>query len=394
MPSRAGSHRGRGGALAMTTKWAGKWKGGRIYEDKDGHKQYLIEKMRRRVRYTIRLPRGVTDPEAELALFKRDPAGYAERHKQAAVDMHAVVLEPGEIERFEKYLRFEKHRVKGYISTTVGYLADWADDLAGRDMRKMRVDDYYRILDGRQTGRNGRIAALKSFSSFLVKRQRLSVADNAAALLEVVRPPPARLLKKRGYSIEQVEKFYTALDEQRVRDCFLLGAKTGMHQTEVARIASGEVELLELSVESEIRAVVRFIHKGRYDHRQALDAQGLAAVRRLMALGAAPSQGRLHEAIKRAARKLNVEPVHPKYLRHSYVTWGAQVGREVKLQAGGVAPGVMSWVVGHRSGLMVKDHYDNSEVPLMVAVPLRLHHPEDPTPLEFGAGTVSGRAVR
>ncbi len=151
-----------------------------------------------------------------------------------------------------------------------------------------------------------------------------------------------------------------------------------MHGTEIARIAKGEVQIEEVH-RNGIAAVIRFIHKSRYDHKQSIDAQALAAVRRLMVSGA-PTKNVCRDWRKRLGSK-----VMHKYLRHSFFTWGLKAGRVVRVTDGGLTLSEMAAAVGHRSLLMGKDHYDNSDVPAMVVVPITLTHPEDPLSLEIVA---------
>lgn len=360
----------------MSTKWVDTWKGGRVYEDRDGARRYVIERMRHGKRYTCVLPAGVTDPEGELALFKRDPEGYVRRSAETGLlPEEAVILTKEEAIRFKSYLENEKHRVPAYVNSVMSYLTDWANALNGRDLRNVTVDDLYKLLDGWPAGRNYRIASIRTFCTWLQKRQRLAPHENASRGLEAIKPPPARRLKLRGYTIQQVEEYYRALPTQIMRDYYLLGAKCGMHGTEIARIAKGEVQIDEVH-QNGIAAVLRFIHKSRYDHRQSVDAQCLAAVRRLIALGRVPTAP---TCLKwRTRLKLNV--MH-KYLRHSFFTWGRKTGRVVRVADGGLTLSEMAAAVGHRSMLMGKDHYDNDEVPAMVIVPIKLEHPEDPAVL-------------
>lgn len=368
-------------------EWIDKWSGGRFYKDRRGRAVYVIEKLVDGVRYAITLPRSVKSPEAELALFFKDPAGYRERNKKTGLMPDEIVaLTLDEVETFEKYLRDEKHRSEPYVRGVSGYLADWATGLAGRDLRRVSVRDLYRLLDAWGTARNYRVAALRTFCSYLVRRQRLKLGENAAALLEIVKPPPARLLEKQGYEISEVEQFYAALEDQRMRDYYLLGAKYGMHGTEIDRIARNEVSVTLVGKES-IAAVLRFIHKGRHDHRLSIDAQALAAVRRFVDTHKrAPSTKSASYWAKKTAKALGWEtPLHHGQLRHSNETWAETVGWKAQLEPGGISRQEAADILGHRSTAMIRDHYNNVQVPKMLCLPLKLFHPLDPTPLQVSS---------
>jgi len=357
--------------------WIGSWKGGRIYEDRDGARRYVIERTRAGRRFVATLPPGVTDPEAELALFKRDPEGYIRQLNERGLtlpDNGAVRLTAEEIEAFAKYMR-TKDLCAAYISGVTGYLAHWANALKGEDVRRVTVARLYELLDGWDTARNYRVTALQTWMTFLVKRQRIE--NNVAALLEVQKSAPSRLKRNRGYSIKQVEAFYAALDSQYIRDLYCVAAKTGMHTTEIRRMARGEVEIRPVG-RGGIAAVVRVVHKGKRDHLQSIDAQTLAALQRLMRLRRAPSGA----AVSKAVAKVGGVPVFPKYLRHSFSTWLKECGRKVTVQSGGLDHAEVAALIGHRTGLMLKDRYDNSAIPPMGVVDIRLQHPSDPVQID------------
>lgn len=365
--------------------WIGKWEGGRVYLDRQKRNVHVIERMVDGRRFTVRLPPNVKDPGAELALFLRDPEGYRRRVAETGLlPEEAVIMTQAEVERFEAYLRHEKHRAEAYVSAVAGYLTDWANAFKGRDLRKVTVDDLCLYLDELKTARNYRIASLKTFCTYLVRRQRLKPHENASAMLETVKPPPRRLLAQQGYTIKEVEAVYQVLPSQRVRDYYLLSAKYGLHGTEIGRIARGEVEIIPVGQKG-IAAVLRFIHKSQRDHRLSIDTQALAAVRRLLSLGAAPVKRVVCDAANKAARG-GQRVVHHGRLRHSFVTWARRFGKTVTVDSGGLALSEIAAVAGHRSLLMAKDHYDNTEVPPMIVLPINLSHPEDPVPLEVVTG--------
>jgi hypothetical protein len=373
--------------------WLRKWKGGRVYVDRDGRERYVIEKMRKGQRYTVTLPAGA-DPELQLALFKSDPEGFTRRSADTGLlPEDAAVLTVDEIEAFEKVLH-ERQRSEAHIRSMKHYLAAWCDDLKGRDLRRVHVDDLRKMRDAYKNARNYRTIAIKGYCTWLVKRQILKLGENPAALLEQVRAAPKRLQEgDYVYTAEQIEHFYSILKPQRVRDMFLLVAKTGLHGSEAARIAGKDCKLYELPDKSSgIAAVATVRHKNRRDHKQSLDAQALAAVRRLQAAGGAPCKERIHEAIIAASRRVNCPPVFLRYLRHSFITLANERGREVRVTEGGVPLGAIAAAVGHRSMLMAKDHYLQSTVPPMIVVPLTLRHPEDPTPIQL-ASSLTARSA-
>lgn len=374
----------------MPTSWTGqRWLGGRTYVDGDGTTRYVIERMRRGRRYSITVPPGL-DPEAEYALWRRDPEGYAARAAETGLRPDdAVVIDTEALQAFGRHLAAAVTSVD-YVRGVLSYLAEWANALRGRDLRYLRVEDLEAMLTAweaapagkrRSGARRYRIVALQSFCTWLVGRQRLQFS--VASLLKAPKARSARSRGQRAYTVKQVEAWYRAMPSQRVRDCLCLGAKYGMHQTEVARIARGDVDI--------DGSILTFRHKSGRDHRQAVDAQALAAVRRLMALGRAPSANIMNRWTHRVARATGMTPVHPKFLRHFAFTLGRKAGKIVYPDTqGGLPLAEMAALVGHRSGLMGKDHYDDS-VGLLV-LPLNLYHPEDPINVDRDERRGSGAA--
>lgn len=363
----------------MPRKHTGRWQGGRIYEDKDGTRRYVIERMRGGVRYSVTLPPG-TDLEQALLDFKKDPAGYSVT--PAPQPTAAVVLSTAEVEAFTKY-QTGKDLAVAYVNGVAGYLLQWATALNGRDFRRVTVAELYAHLDTWPTARNYRIVALKTWATYLTKRQRLKPGENAAAFLELEQAPTSRLGRDVAYTIKQVETFYREIDSQYIRDLFCVAAKTGMHRTEIQRISTGNVKITPIG-KNGIAAVVTFVHKNKRDHKQSIDAQTLAALQRLIAHGRAPSGPAIHKSGKKTAARLEwKEALHPKYLRHSFATWLKECGRKVYVQSGGLDHAEVAAIINHRSGLMLKDRYDGS-IPPMGVVAITLHHPADPVQIVSG----------
>jgi integrase len=157
-----------------------------------------------------------------------------------------------------------------------------------------------------------------------------------------------------------------------------LRAKTGMHNSEIERLASGRGELRVINDPSGIAGTARFLHKNGRVHIISLDAQALAAGQRLQARGSAPSRNTVRESIGYASARIGQQPLNPGELRHSFATWAKNEGTVVKATQGGVPLDVVAAVLGHQSTRTTSKFYDGTEVPPMITVPLKLHHPQDP----------------
>lgn len=235
-------------------QWNGQWPGGRTYLDRHGNTRWQLERMHNGARYSRRLEaRNETEALAELALFDRDPDAYLTKSQAArkAAD-EAVLMDAELVGRFLAYLKAEG-RTERYRCNMRTYLAQWAEALAGRDLRHVTLQELKRELAKRPNAKKHRIIALKSFFSFLREVEAvITPAQDASLGLKVPPARPEKARRSKGYSMTEVEVFYKAIsgwespklggmktDVQAVKDLVVLHAKTGMHRSEPAPVASG-----------------------------------------------------------------------------------------------------------------------------------------------------------
>ncbi|OJH37940.1 hypothetical protein BON30_25460 [Cystobacter ferrugineus] len=365
---------------------------------------WLLEKMVSGARFSVSLAvSNEEDALAELALFRRDRDAYLAKVKadrseevQASTVAGAVPLsgdvgprlDADSVREFLRHLT-QRGRTEGYRRDARTYLSQWAEVLAGRDLSTVSLLELRRALSQWPTARKMRIITLKSFFSWLREEDRLKVAEDPTLSLKV---PPAVAEKGRrakGYSMAQVEKLYAAIGSQTVRDVLCLRAKTGMHDSEIARLASGKGELRVVNDPSGIAGTARFLHKNGRVHILSLDAQALAAAQRLQVRGRAPIRNTVRESIGYASARIGQSPIHPSELRHSFTTWATNEGQVVKATRGGVPLDVVASVLGHQSTRTTKKFYDGTEIPPMITVPLKLHHPQDPAVMQPRLASVS-----
>lgn len=378
-------------------KWNGKWSGGRTYEGREGRTVYWLDRCFNGKRYGIALDVGSKrDAEAELALFLRDPVGYVGRREaKRRADDALVVLTENLIDQFEEYLT-KLGRERRHVRGCRHYVDWWKEQLGEVDLRTVKLRDLKRCLSGTKTAKRNRIASWKVFCSFL--REELAVlprGDDASLDLHAPPAKPEKATREKGYSIEAVEKFYSALspwsstrpgwdaktvDVQSVRDCLLLHAKTGMHQTEVMRLAAGEGKIADVDGEVEIAGTITFIHKSGYVHTVSVDRQTVVAARRLQQRGSAPADSYIRKVIDRTAHESGLPPIRLGELRHSFTTWGRTCGELIRPKGTGVSVEEVAAVLGHTNVRTTKLHYDGTKVPPMVKVPIKLVHSADPDP--------------
>jgi integrase len=382
-----------------------RWDGGRIRWASDGTPVFQIERMVNGINYYRTLDaRNEKEARAELALFERDPEGYRTTDEaKTALGVH-VTTDPGTVARFLAWLR-QEGRVERYVKNTQHYLAEWEAFLKGRDLRRVALWELRAELKRRGAAKS-RIIALKSFAAYLREQEAVLTSKEDPTLdLRVPPPRPARAKRDKGYTLEHVEALYRAInpwkpafdppreewengrtvDVQSVRDVLVLHCKTGMHASEMERLARGEGELQDVTGEGEIAGTLRVVHTSGRVHAQSLDAQSLAAAKRLQARGSAPADSYVRRVIQHsvtqanwAARRPLLKPITFGALRRSFVTWAAERGELVRPSAEGVPLAAIASAIGHTSAHTTKRFDEGVRVPPMIKVPIRLEHPDDP----------------
>lgn len=408
-------------------KWTGKWAGGRIQEGPRG-RVFWIEKKIENVRYNVRLAGVRTEPQAvdELKLFRANPAGYLPPRERA--ELAELEVEEEEIERIEREREatrlvmtdalldaFAEAQAKGYGSRAPAskhhafvcrsFLKAWQTHPAieGRDIRTVALREW---RDALETGMSlvpvaggkppalrpwasfkARIVALRSYTAWLRWRGDLARNEDTTLDLSVpqARHPTPTEKAERAHTIEELEKTYAAISSQTVRDLFWLRVHTGLHESEVERIASGECVIYRQPKGSRIAAVVEVLHKSGKHHRQSVDEASLARVERLMARkwrgkkGAWIGEKTLARHRAAAAKASGCREVFIGHLRHTRTTLLEQVGEEVRQEGlvGGVPIERVARSHGH-SPATAATHYSAVSVPPMLCVPVKLQHPSDP----------------
>ncbi len=395
--------------------WEGTWDGGRTYRNNrtTGQLVYVIERRHRGQRYSIPLDAGnENEARAQLALFHQDPVAFhAKRQTETGGVPDALRIDEGTTQEVLDALK-AAGKSELYRKDVGRYLVAWGNALGGRPLFSVRKAELEALL-AKWPSRNHRIAALKSFCTYFVEAERLESSKNPAALLKIEKRAAAKLKREKFYSIATVEQHYAALDTQAARDLVVLRAKAGMHGTEIERVASGACRVTEVDGKGTvIRGVLTFIHKTTREHSVALDAQMLAAARRLVAEKYAPGKGTTLKAFQRAARTLTekareaakkrgddakkgekVDPLRPGDLRHSFISWASTSGTKVTVTGGGVDLREVQQIVGHRSGSTVtKDHY-LAGIPPLISIPIQLKHKDDP-PLAEASGAKAAKVQR
>ncbi len=374
----------------MKTIWTGTWQGGRTRWGKDGRTVWVVEKMVKRVSYRFTLEvETEAQALAELALFLRDPEAYRTAktarleatEAEAKAQSEAVLLDAKAIEDFSKHLE-SQGRSDRYVKNVEAYLITWAKALKGRDLRYLKLLDLTKALDGSNAAYT-RAMALKSFCSWLQRRGVLEHGQNVSAALKVDQPRTAKAIEERAYPTDLVEAIYARIPTAPVRDALRVRAATGMHFSEIVRVAQGQAKIVRLKDQGEIAATVRFDHKRGNAHTVSVDAPTLAAILRLCAAGDAPSERWIHTQLERAAGQLAVETgkavdkLQPGRLRHSFITWAVTGGSLVASKGGGISLADAARAAGHTSPEITAIRYLGEVIPPLTKLPLNLSHPDD-----------------
>jgi integrase len=379
--------------MGRAQKWIGTWEGGRTYRTQTGEVRWVIRRRLGDKDWNVTLDvEKEADANAEYRVFQRDPAAYrthrqelSHRAKVAAkAAQEAVLLTDATVEPFLRHLK-ATGRTPQYIDAAQHYLADWGTKLKGQDLRTIGPKALKKTHASFETALKWRTITFKSFCSYLVAQGDLDAVEDPGRHLRV--PAARRRHENKSYSIETVERLYKAIPSQEVRDVLCILAKTGMHGTEVERLARGDGTLTALKGHGEIAGTARFIHKNGRPFIVSLDLQTLAAAQRLQARRKAPDRQTLRHYAHRVHKATGLEVVNFGALRHSFATWMAQSGTICSPGGAGVSAEVVAQLLGHTSARTTALHYLDVKVPPMGQVPIKLYHPEDPKPL---AGARSG----
>ena len=127
--------------------------GGRTFLDRHGKTRWQLERMHNGVRYSRRLDaRNESEALAELALL-RDPDAYLTKAEAAEkAEAEAVLMDAERVSRFLAHLKAEG-RTEHYRRNLRTYLAQWAEPLAGKDLREVTLQEFKRELAKRPTAR-------------------------------------------------------------------------------------------------------------------------------------------------------------------------------------------------------------------------------------------------
>lgn len=316
-----------------------RWEGGRIHRQADGRPLYIIERQVSGRRYHISTRAHTARSAYEhLRRFEADPPAYAIAMAEEVSRAAELTLTADLVMEFRTWMTTRRRpTTTKHANQVANLLADWIEDLRGRDLRRLDIAQLKAALDRRRTMRGYRIASIKALCSWLrLERHVLSRAEDATQDLRSIQAIPEKHTRRKAVAVERVRAVLPYLNE-RMRDVLILASATGWHTTELQRFARGlEAEIVPGPAGSPVVAVLMVRHKGGDLARTPLQSQEAAdAAARIRQRGTWPKQA--NEQLRQAAQKATeairakggtgtVEPFTLGVMRHSVATWAVERG--------------------------------------------------------------------
>lgn len=347
------------------------WLGGYVRAGKSGP-TYVIERWLGGVHFHVSTRRR-TERAAlrELERFEADPHGYRPVSETDA----PVRITADLVARYRKHLLEVKKDTLDWVRTVVRFLGDWAEDLAGGDLRRLKTVALRDALEERGTSRRHRIEAIKGFCRWLREdREVLAINQDPALALRVPQAEPAKQRRRRAVPLQYVELVLPHLPPE-TRDVLRLLTGTAWHISEVRRFAQlGEVVR---PVGGDPLAVLVTPHKsGDLTRTPITTAEHLAAAERIRTRGRIPIRETLVDQMQRACdrvRQIQADAGVPEpkrmphwrlgVMRHSVLTHAVEQG---------ATPQEAAEFANHRSVQTTKRFYVDVAVPTVRVPVLRL----------------------
>ena len=372
--------------MATKMTFVGKWEGGRIALLSGGRRRWYLERRWHGRQMALSLS-GVRDDRgamARLVAFQHDPAGFMERYRdrrrrERGLVHDAVVLNQEHLDGL-KVEQLRRELAPRYIHSCQKHGIEWVRHLAGSDLRELGRLEVQKLLqkhDG--SNQHKRVLALKALCRYLVDTGLLDPALNPARHVRMPSQRPEKSVKPKAADAASLPACYRHIPSQDVQDVFRIRLETGMHGSEIDRIAASFIAKVPLARldpvdgAEEIAGVVLFIHKGCHQHRISLGAAAWAAAFRLQRLGKGPRQDRIGRQLKVASERagLGSDFVRAGSLRHAFVSHG-QRGRLAYVTGTGVSVEELVEVTGHKSSRTTRRHYDEALAPRRLILPFEL----------------------
>lgn len=335
------------------------WPGGHIRRGKK-RDVYVIERRVGGVKFHVSTrASNLSAAMKHLERFEADPSGYRPAEGRVGLALTAdLVLD------YQSWQLDVKKVSRAWSADCARVLGDWAEDLGGKDLKKLSTADIKNALNKRKTTRHHRVIALKGFFKWLRREKGLlKHAEDVTLDVEIPKVRAAKLTRKKDVPVEIVRQVAPHLPAH-VRDVLTLQMGTGWHISEVRRFAS-DGEIVETG-KSDVLAVLVTQHKtNRLTRTPIRSAEHLDAARRLRARGSIMTNDSLRYHTKKAAKAAGLaEKFTLGVMRHSVTTWAIEQGARMA---------EVAEFLDHRSPNTTADHYANAAVPT-VSIPVSTLH--------------------
>jgi integrase len=327
----------------------GRWEGGRIWEDANGRRTFVIRRMIGGKPYEVSTRCDRERPAlAQLDRFLADPENYDPRGGSA----EPLRLTADLVRAFIAWSLDTKGNSRPWVLQQKAYLAWWAEKLKGRDLRALDLGAHVIPALDSAPERRHRIEVLKAFCSWLRKeRHLLSRADDATLDLTVAARRPEQWKRPKAIPRAHYLRALAAL-EPRHRDALTVLDETGWHVSELVRfVRAGSIVAVPPGRDE--AAILEVRHKSGEPHRTAVGFRAWKAAARLRERGVF-SVGRFYEAIKAACVRAKVPPFTVGRFRHTVATRHVEQGAD---------PAAVATYLGHKSPSTLRRFYSTLAVP-------------------------------
>jgi integrase len=333
------------------------WQGGYIIRDSKGQDLYFIRKQIDGKRYDLSTGcHNVRAAVKQLERFEANPAGYSPRGDEPEAPIY---LDEALCSEFMAFSRDVKKNSPGWLRKQADYVAWWAGQLDGLDLRRVSIGDHLKPALAKAAAVPHRTATIKAIFSWLRKEKHLitAVEDPTYGALPVPQSKPEQWKR-----VKAIPKDHYLLAREHLppnwRDPLDVQAATGWHLTEVQRFAqSGTIEPVPRgSAESVAGVLVCPQTKGGAMLRTAVSAEALEAAKRLHERGSLSIE-KYGLAVNAACRAAQIEPFTPGQFRHSVATWAINSGAD---------PASVAAFLNHKSPRTTRKFYATHATPKKV----------------------------
>jgi hypothetical protein len=335
------------------------WDGGYVRRDAKGRQTFVICKMiKGRVFKVSTRTHTISAALEEWKRFQADPRGYVpggSEHKEP------IYLDEKLAEDFLTHSRDVDRNSKPWVRKQKGYLAWWAEELGGVDLRRANLaHDILAALKKTKDARNHRIAVLKRLYSYLrTVRHVLSAAEDPTfGTLRVPQSSPEQWKREKA-----IPKEHYLLAREHLaphwRNPMDIQAGTGWHTTELRRFAqSGQVERYPKrgGAEGVAGVLVCPQTKGGEMLRTAVSEEVQEAAKRLRERGSLSAE-KYGLAVKAACKAAGIPVFTPGRFRHSVATWAINNGAD---------PATVAAFLNHKSPRTTRRFYATHAVPTKI----------------------------